>query len=118
MAFVVGTFAGLRLMLFLDADFISQIRNSLLPLVVLNGSGGWDWAQSLRNTGLVASLLTCLSYFFFSLEHRGVVGRSARVGVWVLMITFGASFAYTVMGRITLLTMRLEFLFRDWLQII
>ena len=31
------------------------------------------------------------------------------------MISFGASFALTVMGRITLLTMRLQFLFDDWL---
>jgi hypothetical protein len=34
------------------------------------------------------------------------------------MITFGASFAFTVMGRIALFAARLEFLFDDWLWLI
>uniref|UniRef100_A0A7C4LPP0 Uncharacterized protein n=1 Tax=Schlesneria paludicola TaxID=360056 RepID=A0A7C4LPP0_9PLAN len=117
LAFVVGTFAGLRLVNFLDADFISQIRSSLLPLVVI-ADGRLHVVQSLQNTGLVLCLLACLSYFVFSIRHQGPFGWSARMGIWVLMMTFGAAFAFTVMGRITLLTMRLEFLFRDWLRLI
>lgn len=116
LAFVVGTFAGLRLVLFLDADFVSQIRNTLLPLIVLV-DGRFDVWLTLRNWGIILSLLSCLTYFFFSFEHKGVVGRVARVGVWVLMIAFGASFAFTVMGRITLLTKRFEFLFYEWLRL-
>jgi hypothetical protein len=34
------------------------------------------------------------------------------------MITFGASFGYTVMGRIALLAIRIEFLLDDWLWLI
>jgi hypothetical protein len=34
------------------------------------------------------------------------------------MITFGAAFGYTVMGRIALLAIRFEFLFDDWLWLI
>jgi hypothetical protein len=34
------------------------------------------------------------------------------------MITFGASFGYTVMGRISLLVGRITFLLDDWLGII
>jgi hypothetical protein len=117
LAFIVGTFAGLRLVLFLDADFISQIRNTIVPLIVLTDGQLNFWA-SVRNLGLMLSLLSCLTYFFFSVPHRGWIGRTARLGTWVLMITFGASFAFTVMGRITLLTKRFEFLFRDWLQLI
>jgi hypothetical protein len=117
LAFVVGTFAGLRLVLFLDADFVSQIRNTIMPLVVLAPDGSFLIWSSLRNVGIILSLLACLTYFFFSVEHRGAVGRVSRVGIWVLMITFGASFAFTVMGRITLLTKRFEFLFNDWLRL-
>jgi hypothetical protein len=116
LAFVVGTFAGLRLVLFLDADFVAQIRNTILPLIVLV-DGRFDFWLTLRNWGVILSLLSCLTYFFFSFEHKGVAGRVARVGVWVLMIAFGASFAFTVMGRITLLTKRFEFLFYDWLRL-
>jgi hypothetical protein len=118
LAFVVGTFAGLRLVLFLDADFVNQIRNTLLPLVVFAADGSFLVWSSLRNLGIILSVLACLTYFFFSVEHRGVVGRVSRLGIWVLMITFGASFAFTVMGRITLLTKRFEFLFVDWLRLI
>lgn len=121
LAFVVGTTAGLKLISFLDADFISQIRSTILPLVVFAtdqaGVRVFDWKQSLQNIVLVGSVLTSLTYFYFSVEHTGIVGRISRLGVWVLMITFGASFALTVMSRITLLTMRLEFLFKDWLGI-
>jgi hypothetical protein len=47
-----------------------------------------------------------------------VVGKTAKLGVWYLMITFGAAFGYTVMGRIALLAIRLEFLMDDWLWLI
>jgi hypothetical protein len=117
LAFVVGTFAGLRLVLFLDADFVSQIHNTIMPLIVFSTDGSFLAWPSLRNVGIILSLLACLTYFFFSVEHRGVVGRVSRMGIWVLMITFGASFAFTVMGRITLLTKRFEFLFNDCLRL-
>ena len=60
----------------------------------------------------------CLVYFFFSVEHKGAVGKTARVGIWYLMITFGAAFGFTVMGRIALLAARVEFLFDDWMWLI
>ncbi len=123
LAFVVGTTAGLKLIQFIEADFIAQIRSTILPLIVLDrhsvvGMPFIDWKQSIQNIVLVASVLASLTYFYFSVEHKGLVGRVSRAGVWVLMITFGASFALTVMGRITLLTMRLQFLFDDWLGIV
>lgn len=121
LAFTVGTTAGLRLVLFAGSDIVAQIRSSLVPLIVLlpSDSGAvfqpWD---SLRNVVLLSSVLACLAYFYFSAEHKGALGAVSRYGVWVLMITFGAAFANTVMGRITLLTLRLEFLYRDWLGLI
>lgn len=117
LALVVGSFAGMRMVAYLHADFLSQIRNSVVPLLVRDGDT-FDWAASMRNTLGVLSVLSCLAYFFFSVPHRGVVGRISRVGVWVLMITFGAAFGFTVMGRIALLAIRLEFLFDDWLWLI
>ena len=44
-----------------------------------------------------------LIYFFFSKEQGPVTGRIARVGIWFLMISFGAAFGFTVMGRVALL---------------
>jgi hypothetical protein len=117
MAFIIGVFCGLRLISFIHADFLSQIRNSIVPLVVMTESGFSFW-DSVRNLTLVVGILSCLVYFFFSIEHKGLVGKTARLGTWFLMITFGAAFGYTVMGRIALLAIRLEFLFDDWLWLI
>ncbi len=61
---------------------------------------------------------TGLVYFFFSLEHRRAVGATARVGILFLMVTFGASFGYTVMSRMSLLIGRLDFLLGDWLGLV
>lgn len=116
LAFIIGITAGFRLIAHLEADFAIQIQATILPLVVRE-DGVFDLGLSIRNIAVVLGVLACLTYFFFSIEHKGVVGQTARVGIWVLMITFGAGFAYTVMGRITLLTQRIEFLFGDWLRL-
>jgi hypothetical protein len=102
---------------FLQADFVAQIQASIMPLVV-QGDAGFSFWYSVRNVAIILGVMACLTYFFFSIEHKGVVGKTARTGIWVLMITFGAGFAYTVMGRFTLLTRRVEFLFDDWLRIL
>jgi len=117
LAFIIGTTAGLRMVAFLHGDFLAQIRNTIVPLVVFAG-GSFDPWESLRNIIIVVAVLCCLVYFFFSFEHTGLVGKAARVGIWILMITFGASFGYTVMGRIALLAIRIEFLLDDWLWLI
>lgn len=125
-AYVMGATAGLKMFAFLSADFVSQIQNAIQPLYVpvyepdQDGQmvlqlGKTFFESFMRNTLLLLSTLSVLVYFFFSLEHKGVVGKVSRIGVWVLMITFGAGFGYTVMGRIALLVGRFEFLIKDWL---
>lgn len=129
LAFIIGTTAGLRMVGFLKADFLSQIRNTIMPLAVPGEPGspsviavtqtvGIDYTATIANILIVAGVLACLVYFFFSVEHTGAAGAASRVGIWVLMITFGAGFGYTVMGRIALLAIRMEFLFDDWLWLI
>jgi hypothetical protein len=118
LAFIIGTTAGLRLVGFLQADFLSQINASIVPVIVIDEATGFDFWASVRSLLLILSLIATLVYFFFSIEHKGAVGAVSRGGVWVLMITFGASFGYTVMGRIALLVSRFQFLFDDWLWLI
>lgn len=117
LAFFIGATAGFRLLGFFEADFVAQLRSTILPLLAMK-DGGYDFWASVRNITITVGVLTTLFYFFFSVEHTGVAGGVARIGVFFLMITFGANFAYTVMGRIALLAQRLEFLFDDWLWLI
>ncbi len=112
-AFFIGATAGFRLIGFMGPDFVGQIRSTIFPLWVETG-GEFSFWGSMAALTILVGVLACLVYFFFSIEHKGVVGKTARVGIWFLMITFGAGFGYTVMGRIALLSERLQFLFDDW----
>ena len=41
-------------------------------------------------------------------RHKGVIGKVSKIGIYFLMIKFGASFGFAVMGRISLLIGRFE----------
>ncbi len=118
LAFIIGTTAGIRLIGFIHADFLGQIRNTIMSLAVYSPETGLNFWDSIKNIIIVIGVLTTIVYFFFSIEHEGLVGKTAKVGIWFLMITFGAAFGYTVMGRIALLAIRMEFLMNDWLWLI
>ncbi len=64
--------------------------------------GERNWFGVVSNLLLLGGLLSALVYFYFSVAHTGLVGRASRIGVWVLMIGFGASFGLTVQGRLAL----------------
>lgn len=77
------------------------------PLIGLDakaaaGDGEKDLFRIFSQVLLLLGLLSSLIYFYFSIEQKGAVGKVARFGVWILMIGFGASFGYTVQGRLSL----------------
>jgi hypothetical protein len=116
-AFFIGITAGYRMIGYVEADLVAQIKAGIVPLW-MTGENGFAFWPTFNALLLTVATLSAMIYFFFSIEHKGIVGKTARVGIWFLMITFGASFGYTVMGRIALLAARLEFLFIDWLHFI
>ena len=118
LAFVVGVFSGWRFVQYVESDLLAQLATMFDPLYVDGATGAAAVGGILSASLILVGVLSVLAYFFFSVEHRGPVGGAARVGIWYLMITFGASFGFTVMGRIALLAARCEFLFDDWLWLI
>lgn len=58
--------------------------------------------ELLSNLLVVVGVCTGIFYFFFSKKHTGALGVASKVGIAFLMMSFGASFGYTVMGRISL----------------
>jgi hypothetical protein len=118
MGLVIGYAAGTNLIRYLQSDFMSQISSTMVPLVVQHPGGGVAIGATFSNLVLFFGVFCGLVYFFFSREHKGILYPASRLGIWILMITFGASFGYTVMARISLLTGRIQFLLRDWLHII
>jgi len=78
-------------------------------------------AQAFRGADtllIVLGVVSVLCYFFFSAEHRGVLGAASRVGIVFLMVAFGASFGYTVMARESLVIGRIQFLLGEWLGLL
>jgi hypothetical protein len=110
LAFIVGTTAGLQFTRYLESNGIKQVVGTITPLLV---SGNMN--ATIGNIIIVVGTFCGLIYFFFSKEHKGAFGGAARVGVWFLMITFGALFGYTVMSRMSLLIGRMDYLFGIWL---
>jgi hypothetical protein len=113
-AFSVGLGAGLMFIVYLQANCLAQIRGTIIPPLVFEN--GFDLGASLANTLLIIGVVSALVYFYFSKEHTGAVGAVARLGIWFLMVSFGAAFGYTVMARISLLIGRMEFLINDWIK--
>jgi hypothetical protein len=109
-AVILGVYPALRITGFGQSDLVEQVHGSILPLW-----GGVNPGDLINNWLLVIGLLTTLMFFFFSKEHKGALGGTAKVGIYFLMVSFGASYGYTVMARISLLIGRVMFLVRDWL---
>ena len=118
LAFVVGVFSGWRFVQYVESDLLAQVATMFDPLWVPGPTVAATVGGTLCAVLVLVGVLSVLAYFFFSLEHKGPVGGAARVGIWYLMITFGASFGLTVMGRIALFAAHGEFLFDDWLWLI
>jgi hypothetical protein len=112
-AALIGTFAGLKVTGFAQAEVVEQVRATMVPLWIQGDPGA-----SLNHLILVVGVITTLVFFFFSKEHKGAIGGTARLGIWYLMISFGAAYGFTVMSRISLLIGRLMFLLDDWLGVV
>ncbi|MCD6249866.1 MAG: hypothetical protein J7J98_06030 [candidate division Zixibacteria bacterium] len=110
LAFVMGATAGIFLISELHGRVLPQIQDTM---VSLSGEGGFG--ATMLSIIIVIGVISTLIYFYFSKEHKGALGVTARVGIWFIMISFGAHFGYTVMGRVSLLIGRMQFLIEDWI---
>jgi hypothetical protein len=113
-AFLVGTTAGITIYSSVQGQVIAQMQATMLPFYVKG-----DPSSSINNIILVIGVIGSLLYFYFSKQHKGLIfGTGSRIGIWFLMISFGATFGYTVMARISLLIGRFQYLLGDWLGLI
>lgn len=118
LAFYIGIASGLTIPLELKNRVVEQISASILKFKFDFSATGFLYVpQGLWDSFVIIGVICCLIYFFFSKEHKGWFGASAKVGIYTLMIAFGASFGYTVMARISLFIQRIQYL-RDWITAI
>jgi hypothetical protein len=108
LAIYVTYYIGVDFTLRIHGEVLPQIGRTMVPI------GFTSWA-AFQPAVLVIGVFSVLVYFFFSKEQNAVTRPVARLGVWFLMISFGAAFGFTVMARVALLIGRINFLVLDWL---
>ena len=101
--FMVST--GMYVPLSMNSQVLVQMRSAMLPI------------ENINILLIFIGTVSILMYFFFSKAHKGLYGNFTKIGIWYMMIGFGASFGYTVMARISLLIGRIQFLMGDVLGI-
>lgn len=110
-AVLIGAGAGLAIPAMLYARTFQQLGATVSPL--LTESGWPDFTAMIVMVGVV----TTISYFYFSRQHEGTLGVSAKIGTYFLMLFFGTTFGYTVMSRMSVFIGRIEFLLSDFFKL-
>ena len=105
-AFLVGVGTGLAFTRFAQSDLIGQIRGAFVPI------------NSVNALVIFIGSLCTITYFFFTREQKGALKVTSQIGRYTMMIAFGSAFSNTVMGRLSLLIGRLQYLLGDWLGIL
>ena len=116
-AILIGFGSGIAIPNVLRANIFEQTRGTIVPFAEIAAGtlSGWGIFEAVL---MVVGVICTLTYFFFSVEHRGPVKWLSKVGIAFLMIGFGSAFGNTVMGRVALLIQRVDFLLGTWLNII
>jgi hypothetical protein len=112
-AFMMGVAGAVSITGAISANFVKQIAATMIPL------------NSIDNIIIVFGTVCTVAYFLF-LQGKSPAGQAwgrattflGDIGKWVMMIAFGAAFGATVMGRLTLVMGRLQFLFGQWIPLI
>ena len=117
LAVYVAYYIGVEFTRKVHGEVLPQMGRTIQPLNQWSFASPGAFFNSPSFLALMAILGTysVLIYFFFSKEQGPVTRRISRVGIWFLMISFGAAFGFTVMGRVALLIGRINFLVYDWI---
>jgi hypothetical protein len=110
LAAYIAYYVGINMVQKLQGEVVPQIGSTILH----------PWGGTLTpvdNLIMIVGVLSVLIYFYFSIAHKGTVGVISRLGIWFLMLGFGAAFGYTVMARISLLIGRMNYLFIDVVRV-
>jgi hypothetical protein len=94
-AFVFGYISGLVIPMTVQGV---MVQTSNLMKNLNQGS----FFETTKWMVIIFGTFASLMYFFFSSPHKGALGKTAKGGIFIMMIFFGAAFGSTVMGRVAL----------------
>lgn len=97
-AFYIGISTGVSVPVYMYTYIFKQMSATIIPF------------NTITNVLIIAGVICSLFYFFFSKAHTGAFGVVSRIGIYTLMVGFGAGFGLTVMGRVALLVQRIIYI--------
>ena len=104
-AFMIGVGTGVGIRGAMQTNLYSQIQATIKPLIVVNNA-----FTTINNILILVGVVTSAIYFIFTFKpSRGLNGVS-MLGRYIIMIGFGADFGQVVMGRMTYLYGRAQFM--------
>jgi hypothetical protein len=112
---LVGVGTGVMIAGTLRGQIIDQIKNTVLDLTNSAVSGNMT---GIINTLLIAiGVVTAISFFTFTREHKGVLGISAKIGRIFLMISLGANWSGEIVWYLTQLIGRLSWIINTVIKV-
>lgn len=118
LALIIGAGAGASIPRMLEARTLQQLSATVEPFAAMEAgtlSDPWLITTAVITLVGVASVMV---YFFYTRPDTKPIRAVSRIGVYFLMVFFGATFGYTATSRLSLLIGRLEFLLGDFLGIL
>jgi hypothetical protein len=97
LALVIGVGLGIVIYTTIATTILSNFVISIMPII------GKTALDTFNNILMMVSVFTTLSYFIFTRPRTSALGASQKIGRYVMMLFFGASFGSFIMTRLSLL---------------
>jgi hypothetical protein len=115
LAIMVGVYSALKMTGETQAKLVLPVKGLMQPLTDPSAAAWSDNWTRIEETGVfytfgtlvvLIGTICALAHFVFTYKRTPMLSGMSRVGIVVLMITFGSMFGFTVLGRIALLIER------------
>lgn len=116
---MVGVGAAVGLRGAIDADLFGQLRAAIaLPLTNVS-----NWVVLIGMFGTIAQFMYIVNAPSAKSGRRNILSEglyfiATYIGQATIMIALGAAYAFTIMGRVSIVIGRVQFLFRDWIYLL
>ena len=100
LSLAIGYGLGVTVWSVMQAYFITQVRAAIIPIFT------GDLITTIDNIVLVLGTVLSLSYFILYREQKGTWGGITKAGRYFILVTLGAVFGSTVLGRMALVIQR------------
>ena len=103
----IGYGLGVTIWSVFGTFFVRQVTATMIPIYT------GDALTTIDNVVLVVGTILSLSYFILHREQKGVWGGFTKIGKYFVLVTLGAVFGSTVLGRMAIIIQRIQFLTGD-----